>query len=98
MATSHINTFSQVLDELSSQCLNFEEEIKALALLSSLLASWKVFYMKFTNSSEKQTMDETIRMILSEDIQRRSMELSIDDSLEAHFSLETAKSAGRSQS
>ena len=36
---SHINTFSRVLSELSSQGINFEEEVKALALLSSLLVS-----------------------------------------------------------
>ena len=35
-AISHVNTFSQMLTELSSQGLKFEEEIKALALLSSL--------------------------------------------------------------
>ena len=42
-ATSHINTFSRVLSELSSQGINFEEEVKALALLSSLPTSWEVF-------------------------------------------------------
>ena len=31
-ATSRINTFSRVLSELSSQEINFEEEVKALAL------------------------------------------------------------------
>ena len=36
---SHINTFNRMLAKLSSQGLNFDEEIKALALLSSLLAS-----------------------------------------------------------
>ena len=36
LATSHINTFSRVLSELSSQGINFEEEVKALILLSSL--------------------------------------------------------------
>ena len=41
-ATSHINTFSRVLFELSSQGINFEEEVKALALLSSLPTSWEV--------------------------------------------------------
>ena len=34
-STSHINTFSRVLSELSSQGINFEEEVKALTLLSS---------------------------------------------------------------
>ena len=29
--TSHINTFSRVLSKLSSQWINFEEKVKALA-------------------------------------------------------------------
>ena len=35
-ATSHINTFNRVLSKISSKGINFEEEVKALALLSSL--------------------------------------------------------------
>ena len=34
--TSHINTFSRMLSELSSQGIKFEEEVKSLALLSKL--------------------------------------------------------------
>ena len=52
MATSHINTFSRVLSKLSSQGINFEEEVKVLALLSSLSASWQLFYTIFTNNWE----------------------------------------------
>ena len=51
--TSHINTFSRVLAKLSSQGLNFKEEIKTLVLLSSLPAGWEVFCTMFTNSSHK---------------------------------------------
>ena len=36
--TSHTNTFGRVLSELSTQGIIFEEEVKALALLSSLPA------------------------------------------------------------
>ena len=45
-AISHINTFSRVLFKLSSQRINFKEEVKALALLSS----WEVFCTTSTNS------------------------------------------------
>ena len=55
--TSHINTFSQVLAEVSLQGLNVEEEIKALVLLLSPSASWEVFYMtilmKISDNGEK---------------------------------------------
>ena len=55
--TSHINTFSRVLSELSSQGINFKEEVKALALLSSLPRSWEVFCTTFTNNCPKLNLD-----------------------------------------
>ena len=66
--TSHINTFSRVLTELSPQGLNFEEEIKVLALLSSLPTSWEVFCTTVTNSSTKLTLDEAIGVVLSKEL------------------------------
>ena len=93
---THINTFSRVLAERSSQRVNFEEEIKALALLSSLSASWEVFYTTVTNSSPKLTLDETIGIVLSEDIRRRSMGLTINNSTEAYYSIKPIYRTGRS--
>ena len=60
-ATSHINTFNRVLSELSSQGINFEEEVKALALLSSLPASWEVFCTTYANSRPILNLDENNR-------------------------------------
>ena len=60
-ATFHINTFSRVLSEPSSQGINFEEKVKALALFLSLLASWEVFCTTFTNSYPDLNLDEAIR-------------------------------------
>ena len=69
-ATSHINTFSRVLSELSSQRINFKEEVKALALQQSLPASWEVFCTTFANSCRNLNLDETIRQVLNEDIRQ----------------------------
>ena len=55
--TSHINTFIRVLSELSSQGINFEEEVKALALLSSLPTSWEVFCTTYANSRPILNLD-----------------------------------------
>ena len=96
--TSHINTFRQVLSKLSSQGINFEEEVKALAPLSSLPASWEVVYTTFTNDCLNLTLDETIGQVLTEDIRRQSMGLTIDDSAKARHSTETAGRIGRSTS
>ena len=87
-ATSHINTFSRVLSELSSQGINFEEEVKALALLSSLPASWEVFCTTYANSRPILNLDETTGQVLTKDIKEKSMGLAIDESAEAHHSTE----------
>ena len=67
---------------------NFEEEVKALALLSSLPTSWEVFCTTFANNCPKLNLDKTIGQVLTEDIRRKSMGLTIDDSTEAHNSTE----------
>ena len=65
--TSHTNTFISVLTELSSQGINFEEEVKALALFSSLFVSWEVLCMTFSNNFPKLNLEETIGQILTEE-------------------------------
>ena len=82
--TSHIKTLSRVLSELSSQGINFEKEVKSLALPLSLPESWEVFCTTFGNNCPKLNLDETIGQVLTEDIRRKSMGLTIDDSIEAH--------------
>ena len=96
-ATSHINTFSRVLSELSSEGMNFEEEVKAIALLLSLPASWEVFCTTFANSCPKLNLDETIGQVLTKDIRRKSMGITIDDLAKAHNSTESIDQFNRSR-
>ena len=96
-ATSHINTFSLVLSELSSQGINFEEDVKALAVLSSLPTSWEVICTMFTNSYPKLNLDETISQVLTKDVQQKWMGLTIDESAEAHNSTELIDRFNRSR-
>ena len=93
LTNSHINTFGRVLSELSSQGTNFKDEVKALALLSSLPMSWEGFYTTFSNNYPQLNLDEIIGQVLTEDIRRKLMGLTIDESVEAHYSIE---SIGRS--
>ena len=65
-ATSHINTLSQVLSKLFSQGINFDKEVKALTLLSSLPVRQKVFCTTFANTCPKLNLDETIGQVLTE--------------------------------
>ena len=80
--TSHINPFTWVLTGLSSQGLNFEEEVNLLALIASLPMIWEVFYKTVTNSSTKLKLVEPIGGRL----RRKSMGLTINDNVEAYFS------------
>ena len=87
--TSHITTFNRVLSDLSSQGINFEKEVKALTLLSSLPVSCEVLLTTFANNCPKLNLDETIGQVLTEDIRRKSMGLTIDESAQAHNSTES---------
>ena len=84
LETTPINTFSRVLSELSSQGISFEEQVKSLALLWSLPTSSEVFYMTFVNKYPKRNLAETIDQVLTKDIWRKSMGITIDDSAQAH--------------
>mgnify|MGYP002776070037 CR=1 FL=1 len=96
--TSHINNSSRMLSELSSQGINFEEEVKALTLLSSLPVSWEVSCTTFANSCPKLNLDETIGQVLTNHIQQKStLGLTIDESAEAHNSTKSIDRFNRSR-
>ena len=66
--------------------INFKEQVKALALFSSLLVSWEVFCTTFANNCLEMNLDKTIGQVLTEDIRQKSMGLIIDKSAETHNS------------
>ena len=87
---AHVNTFNRVLVELASHNINFDEEVKALSLLSSLQTSWDGFYMTVTKGSSKLTLDDTRGLVLPKELRRKSMGLSLEETTEAHYSEETS--------
>ena len=56
----HINEFNMIVSQLSSVDINFEDEIKALILMSSLPESWDTVVARISSSreSEKLKFDE----------------------------------------
>ena len=46
----HINEFNMIVSQLSSVEINFEDEIKALILMSSLLESWDTVVATISSS------------------------------------------------
>ena len=72
----HLNEFNIVTSQLSSMGVNFDEEIRALLILCSLLESWNGLVMAVSNSflgSGSLKYDDVISVILSEETRRKSL-------------------------
>ena len=68
----HINEFNMIVSQLSSVEINFEDEIKALILVSSLPESWDTIVAAISSSrgSDKLKFDEIRDVVLSESIRK----------------------------
>lgn len=73
LAIYYINEFNVVVSQLNSVEIDFEDEIRALILLSSLLDGWKTNVTIISNSSESISLTFYVArdLILSEEIRRR---------------------------
>ena len=71
----HINEFNMIVSQLNSVDINFEDEIKALILMSSLPESWDTVVAAISSSrgSEKLKFDEIRDVVLSESIRKREV-------------------------
>ena len=71
----HINEFNMIISQLSSMEINFEDEIKALILMSSLLESWDTVVATISSSrgSDKLKFDEIQDIFLSESIHKQEI-------------------------
>ena len=69
----HINEFNMIISQLGSVEINFEDEIKALILMSSLPESWDTVVAAISSSrgSDKLKFDEIRDVVLSESIRKR---------------------------
>ena len=69
----HINEFNVITTQLSSIDIDFDDEIKALILLSSLSESWSATVSTVSNSSgsSKLKLNEIRDLILTEDVCKR---------------------------
>ena len=64
--SDHINEFNMIVSQLNSVDINFEDEIKALILMSSLPESWDTIVAAINSSrgSEKLKFDEIVMLFL----------------------------------
>lgn len=72
-AAEHINEFNSILSQLSSVEIKFDDEVRALILLSSLPTSWETVVAAISNSSGKEKLksDDVRDLILSESTRRK---------------------------
>ena len=72
----HVDDFNGIISQLSSVEINFDDEIMALILLSSLRESWSATVTAVSSSFGNQTMKlvDIRGLILTEDIRRKDLE------------------------
>jgi acyl-activating enzyme 14 len=71
--TQHLNELNTITTQLSSVGIDFDGEVRALILLSSLLESWNatVTTVSSSSGSNKLKFDDVRDLVLSEEIRRR---------------------------
>ena len=73
LVAQHLNEFNTIINQLSSVEIDFNDEIRALIILASLLNKWGAMRMAVSNSigKEKLKYNDMRDLILAEEIRRR---------------------------
>jgi len=90
--TDHINEFNTILAQLESVQIKFEDDVKALILLTSLPDSWAATVTVVSSSTRENTLNlNDIRdLLLSKDVRKRDLGES-----SSHVSNSTLNTKGR---
>ena len=56
LVAQHLNEFNTIINQLSSVEIDFNDEIRALIILASLLNKWEAIRMAVSNSTEKEKL------------------------------------------
>ncbi|MCO5602142.1 hypothetical protein L7F22_056270 [Adiantum nelumboides] len=74
--SSHLNEFNSLYSQLTSKGLKFNDEMKAIFLLCSLLASWDTFNTAISNSTHggKLAFSDVTSALLIEEIRCQSLD------------------------
>ena len=89
--TNHISEFNTIIVQLTSVQITFDDEVKALILLSYLPESWSATVTAISNSASnsKLKLDNIRDLILSEDVRRKSSRESFSSSSGSTLSTKT---------
>lgn len=69
--TYHLNELNMITSQLTSLNVTFDEELRALLILCSLIESWNSLEMVVSNSvssSNKVKIDDVVGVIISEEM------------------------------
>ena len=74
VVAEHLNDFNEIISQLESVTITFDEEVKALLLLSSLPDSWDGLVVAVSNStgSGKLKMEDVVPYLFGEEGRRKS--------------------------
>ncbi|GFY90931.1 hypothetical protein Acr_07g0011270 [Actinidia rufa] len=94
----HTSEFQSLVNQLTSVDLEFDDEMQALLLLSSLLESWETLVVSLSNSAPngKLTTSMVMDALFNEEARRREMG-STDQSESQALVLEGSRERGRGQ-
>ncbi|GFY85303.1 hypothetical protein Acr_04g0000410 [Actinidia rufa] len=94
----HTSEFQNLVNQLTSVDLQFDDEMQALLLLSSLLESWEILVISLSNSApnEKLTMSMVMDALFNEEARGREIG-STDQSESQALVLEGSRERGRCQ-
>ena len=73
----HLNEFQDVINQWANMKVNFDDELQALLLMSSLSESWETLVVSLSNSNANGTISlEMVRSsLLNEELRRKGSEL-----------------------
>jgi len=93
--TNHISEFNTIIAQLTSVQIKFDDEVKALILLSSLPESWSATVTAVSNSASNSKLKlDNIRYLIFEDVRRKSLRESSSSSSGSTLSTETKVRSG----
>ena len=76
-ASSHLNDFRSIVNQLKLVDISFDDEVKSLLFLCSLINSWDNVEMTVSNTTSANNIlkfDDVVSIILNEEICRKSIE------------------------
>ncbi|KAG9446485.1 hypothetical protein H6P81_012613 [Aristolochia fimbriata] len=97
----HLNDFNKLWAQIEAVDLKFDDDVKALMFMCSLIESWDIVITSISNATkEKLKFDEVLSAILNQEMMKRSMVSNTSSTSDTTLSIDKGKGRdrGRNQS